>query len=151
LAFNWFILKYVNRFFCVKIMTAKEHNKIIGILHLAEGGLQIFSAIILAIFLFGFGFYLKTGHNFENSDWWGNFLFIIGGILAFLSFTLAFVNLMAGWKMLKGKPNARNWGIIASLICLLNIPLGTIIGIYSLWFLFGVEGKELYPKENAQI
>ncbi len=130
-------------------MTAKEHNKIIGILHLVEGGLQIFGAIILAIFLLGFGFYLKTGNSFQDAEWWGNLLFIIAIALALLSFLLAFVNLIAGWKMLKEKSGARTWGIVASIICLLNIPLGTIIGAYSLWFLFGVEGKEMYSGKKA--
>jgi uncharacterized membrane protein YozB (DUF420 family) len=126
-------------------MTAKEHNKIIGILHLVEGGLQIFGAILLALFLFGFGFYLKTGNS--DVQWLGNWLFIAGIVLALLSFILAFVNLIAGWKMLKEKPNARIWGIVASIICLFNIPLGTIIGVYSLWFLFGVEGKQIYQEK----
>jgi hypothetical protein len=118
-------------------MTAKEHNKIIGILHLAEGGLQIFGAILTAAFIFGAGFYLQGNKELE---YYGNLLFIIGIIFAPLSFLLAFVNLLAGWKILKHKPGARIWGIIASIICLINIPLGTIIGAYSLWFLFGVEG-----------
>lgn len=131
-------------------MTAKDHNKIIGILHLVEGGLQIFGAIFVAVFLFGFGFYLKTGNNIENAEWVGNFLFIIAIVLASLSFILAFVNLMAGWKMLKEQPNARIWGIVASIICLFNIPLGTLIGVYGLWFLFGIEGKQIYENRNLE-
>jgi hypothetical protein len=42
------------------------------------------------------------------------------------------------------KPGARNWGIAASIICLLSVPLGTALGVYGLWFLFGEEGKRHY-------
>lgn len=129
-------------------MTAKEHNKIIGILHLVEGALQIFGVIILAIGLFGAGFYFQSIENFEKAETIVKFLIISAIVLASLSFLLAFVNLIAGWKILKEKSGARKWGIVASIICLLNIPVGTIIGAYSLWFLFGVEGKKMYPSET---
>ena len=125
-------------------MTAKEHNKIIGILHLVEGGLQIFGVIILALGIFGAGIYFQSISNFEKAETIVKVLIIGAIVLVVLSFLLAFVNLIAGWKILKEKSGARKWGIVASFICLLNIPLGTIIGVYSLWFLFGVEGKEMY-------
>lgn len=125
-------------------MTAKEHNKIIGILHLVEGGLQIFGMIILGLGVFGAAIYFQSLENFEKSETIIKVLIIGAIVLVVLSFFLAFVNLIAGWKILKEKSGARKWGIVASFICLLNIPLGTIIGVYSLWFLFGVEGKEMY-------
>ena len=128
-------------------MTAKEHNKIIGILHLVEGGLQIFGAILIAAFIFGAGYYLQWNEDLKS---YGNLLFIIGLVFVPLSLLFAFINLFAGWKILKEKPGARNWGIVASIICLLNIPLGTIIGAYSLWFLFGVEGKALYEVKSKK-
>lgn len=127
-------------------MTAKEHNKIIGILHLVEGGLQIFGGILTAAFIFGAGYYLQFNKDLES---YGNLLFIIGLIFAPLSFIMAFVNLFAGWKILKEKSGARKWGIAASIISLINIPIGTIIGAYSLWFLFGVEGKEMYAGNSV--
>jgi len=35
-------------------------------------------------------------------------------------------------------------GIIASIICLPGIPLGTALGVYGLWFFFGEQGKSYY-------
>lgn len=125
-------------------MTATEHNKIIGILHLVEGGLQIFGAILTTLFILGAGYYLQSSKELES---YGNWLLIFGLIFAPLSLIFAFINLIAGWKVLKEKSGARMWGIVASFISLLNIPLGTAIGIYSLWFLFGVEGKEMYKNK----
>ena len=102
----------------------------------------------MAIGLFGAGFYFQSIENFEKAETIVKFLIIAAIVLASLSFLLAFVNLIAGWKILKEKRGARKWGIVASFICLLNIPLGTIIGVYSLWFLFGVEGKALYEVKS---
>jgi len=59
------------------------------------------------------------------------------------------VTLMAGWKMLKEKTVGRTWGIAASIISLLSFPLGTALGIYGLWFLFGEGGKNFYRGGNS--
>ena len=52
--------------------------------------------------------------------------------------------IVGGFKMLKGKANARIWGIIGSILACLSFPLGTAAGVYGLWFLFGDEGKRQY-------
>jgi hypothetical protein len=62
----------------------------------------------------------------------------------FLAVVLLIPSLIAGLKMRKGKMSGRTWGIIAAIIALLNIPLGTALGIYALWFLFSAEGKNFY-------
>jgi hypothetical protein len=75
----------------------------------------------------------------------------IGGIfiamvLFLLAFTLLLVvpQIIGGWKILKERPGARTWGIVASIVSCLSFPLGTAAGIYGLWFLFGEEGKRFY-------
>jgi hypothetical protein len=60
--------------------------------------------------------------------------------------------LLGGWKLLKEKPAARIWGTVGSVVALLSFPLGTAVGIYGLWFLFGDEGKRFYlPGGNAAV
>ncbi len=130
-------------------MTAKEHNKIIGILHLIEGGLQLFVGIFAPLFLWVMYEFIKRQlplGTAAEQDYIIKIFFVAGGIFSLLLLTFAAVNLIAGWKMLKEKRGARLWGIVASIICLPNVPLGTAIGIYGLWFFFGVEGKEMYLK-----
>ena len=48
---------------------------------------------------------------------------------------------LASWKMLKRRRNARLWGIIAAILVATIIPLGTMFGIYGLWFFFSAEGR----------
>jgi hypothetical protein len=46
--------------------------------------------------------------------------------------------------MWKRSRNARIWGIIAAILGLPIMPLGTLLGIYGLWFFFSAEGKRFY-------
>jgi hypothetical protein len=45
------------------------------------------------------------------------------------------------WK--RGR-NARSWGIVAAILVAPIMPLGTMFGIYGLWFLFSAEGRRFY-------
>src|SRR5688572_28633234 len=73
---------------------------------------------------------------------------LIVGILAavfgfVLIFTLLFSvpKLVAGYGLRKGKPWARVWAIVASIMLCMSFPLGTAIGVFGLVFLFSDEGK----------
>lgn len=134
-------------------MTAAEHNRTLGILFLVYAGLQILGLIFGGIMMIG-----GMGMAFAQSRP-GDGL-PIGLITIFVLVMLVFAAiliipvLLAGLKMRKEHPSARGWGIAASIISLLNFPLGTILGIYGLWFLFGDLGRQYYlggmnPSQNA--
>lgn len=125
-------------------MTAKEHNKLVGIFLLAHGGLQ---AVVMAILCVVYGILgavmVANDRRGEGQMVGGVFigmvvlLFVIG-----VAFTLP--QIIGGYKLLKERPNARNWGIVGSIISALSVPLGTAVGVYGLWFLFGEQGKQFY-------
>ena len=124
-------------------MTAKEHNKIVGILLMAHGGLQALVMIFLGLVYGGLGaMFLVAGKKDEK---------FVGLVFIVMIFVIGFVFLLfiipqiwGGWKMIKEKPGAKTWGIVGSIISLLNFPLGTAVGVYGLWFLFGEMGKSFY-------
>lgn len=125
-------------------MTAKEHNKLVGIFLMAHGGLQAVVMIILGL-VYGLigGAMLATGKKDEEQ--------IVGAVFIGMVFLLFFISLLfllpqiiGGWKLIKERPTARGWGIVASIISLLSFPIGTAAGVYGLWFLFGDEGKRFY-------
>jgi hypothetical protein len=43
---------------------------------------------------------------------------------------------LASWKLFKRKPQVRFWGIIASIVVLPILPLGTALGVYGFWYFF---------------
>lgn len=129
-------------------MTAKEHNKILSILMLVQGGLQILGGVVVVLIYGGFGFFMLNSSRRDESSLGG---ILIGAAIfaALLVLVLAAIDFLAGWKLFKEKSGARTWGIVASIISLLGFPLGTALGIYGLWFLFGEAGKRFYAGGDA--
>ncbi len=130
-------------------MMAVEHNKVLAI------GFAIFAAIvtftILLLMVVGIGVFVALGITFaeETGDSNNTVIGIAGAVFAVLFYgffgAVFIVPLsLASWKMWKHKPNARKWGIIAAIFVAMILPLGTLLGIYGLWFFFNEEGKRFY-------
>ena len=56
--------------------------------------------------------------------------------------------ILAGWGLLNFKPWARILAIVLSAIRLINIPIGTVLGIYGLWVLFSKETETLFARNG---
>jgi hypothetical protein len=120
-------------------MTDVEHNKILGIAFAAFAAIFLITFLILAFV--SVGVFVALGITFANESGDPNQAGI--GILGAL-FTVVFYGglglicvlppALASWKMLKRRPRARLWGIIAAIVVMPIIPLGTMLGIYALWF-----------------
>lgn len=127
-------------------MTGRDHNKLLSIFFFVYGGLL---ALIGLLFLFiygGLGVAMMTQNDSGNNDASaaGGILILFAVIFGLLFVLPAGFAILSGWRLIKEKPNAKIFGIIASIICLLNFPLGTAIGVYGLWFLFGDQGRQFY-------
>ena len=129
-------------------MTAKDHNKLLSIFHLIQGGLQAFGGIIVALVYGILGVMFSANAHRPEEQFMGTLFIVLACVVAPIVLIFAGINLTAGYKMLKEKPGARTWAIVASIICLPGIPLGTALGVYGLWFMFGDEGKQFYLGEG---
>src|SRR2546423_1632362 len=104
-------------------MTAKDHNKLLGIFMLVQGGLQIFGGLMVALIYGGMGLnFLAHAHSSDERTI-GTIFIVMAFVVAPIVFIFAGLFLMAGWKLFKEKAGARTWGIIASIIALLGFPL----------------------------
>ncbi len=117
-------------------MTVIEHNKFLAI------GFGVFAAI--------FAF---TANDPGNGP--GAGIGIIGGVVAVIFYALLgaiFVLplAVASRKMLKRRRHARPWGIIAAILVVTIIPLGTMLGIYGLWFFFSAEGRRFHLNVESE-
>jgi hypothetical protein len=127
-------------------MTPEEHNKTLGILHLVYGGLI---ALLLAIAAFValpvfYVFWHEPGREAPPTAF---VLMVVAVALAPLLFVTP--ALVAGGALLKRKSWGRTAGIVAAILMALNLPFGTALAIYSLWFLLG-RGAQLYEGESAR-
>jgi hypothetical protein len=56
----------------------------------------------------------------------------------------AAVGFFAGWGLLQREEWARMFALVVGFIALLNVPIGTALGIYTLWVLLPSQSDEQY-------
>ncbi len=125
-------------------MTAKEHNKLIGIFFLVNAGLSAIGGIIAALIYGGMGMMMVGAGRREEDQMIGGIFLVAAVVVGILIVLFAGFYGFAGWKIYKEQSIGRTLGIIASAFSLLSPPLGTALGVYGLWFLLGEQGKSFY-------
>ena len=73
-------------------------------------------------------------------------LTIIANVLVVMIIILSIPGIIAGIGLFKRKEWARILTLILSVLDLVNIPIGTAIGVYSIWALVQQETVELFKK-----
>lgn len=120
----------------------------LGILWCVLGVYRVVSGLIGMIFLRAF-----TTHNFGNDSWMfggrfhGSFppMWMAGlwPVIAIATVFTAALALVAGYGLLNRRPWGRTVAIIAAILALIKFPIGTALGIYTLWVLApGASGLE---------
>lgn len=111
----------------------KKHIQIIGVLHLILGVLQLISTFL--VMTIDISSLIKVAES--NTK-------LLTVALIFLSI----LSFLGGIGLLMYKSWARYLIIILSFISLLFFPIGTIIGVYSIWILFKKEVIAQFNPEN---
>jgi hypothetical protein len=130
-------------------MTAKEHNNLLGIFILIQGGLTVFVGLLLVLIYGGMGVALMGAGPDDGARMAGGMIFVIGLIVAVVVIAFSALYLYTGVKIRKQQSIGRTLGIVVSVLSLFSFPLGTALGVYGLWFLLGDMGKELYLGQPA--
>jgi len=107
--------------------------------------------IVLGVFtvLGGLGLFFALGFaSFEQSAVAGT-LRATGVFAGLFVIALGVLGIVVGIKLAEHQSWARVFQIIFGIFQLVNIPLGTAFGIYSLWAMFSERGKVLFehPEE----
>ena len=119
-------------------MTPKDHNKTLGVTHLAYGAFHLLLLLVFAAF-FAFVSAIPGPSHAEATAFTVMMLFMM---VVGLLFTLP--SLIAGYGLLKQKSWARTAAIVAGILACPGFPYGTALGVYTLWFMFGDEGRNFY-------
>ena len=120
-------------------MTAEEHNKTLATLHFIYGGmhgLTLLGLLLLVIVLMT----ASTAANSISAPW------VAVSVLVFLIFlfAVALLPLLVGYALMKRRRWAKPLGICLAVISLINIPIGTALGIYTFKFFKSEGGIKLY-------
>jgi hypothetical protein len=126
-------------------MSMPEHVRIVSILQIVVGVLGVLAGLfVLALFGFGGAMAGLAGQNDPEALVAAPILGVIG-VALFLFILLASVpGIVAGIGLLKFKPWSRILTIVVSALNLMNVPLGTALGVYSLWVLLNQDVELLF-------
>jgi hypothetical protein len=122
----------------------KDHINILGILWIVFGALRLFAALFILLLFFGIT--LIPGVDFAA----GGILKVIGVIIGAYLGLLGLPKIIGGIGLLNGREWGRVIVIIMSFLSLVNIPVGTALGVYSLIVLFNRESIE-YFRSGPQV
>ena len=122
----------------------QEHIHLLGILWLALSALNAVVGIVLCIVANTvFAHLHEMGAPPETPAGFLRSLFTTIGIAILAKAAAGF---LAGWGLLQREPWARMLTIVLSFLALINIPLGTALGIYSLWVLLPTPSEREYEQ-----
>lgn len=120
-------------------MTAEEHNKTLATLHFIYGGMHGLTLLGLLLLVFVF-MMASPAANSISAAW------VAVSVLVFLTFLFAvgLLPLLVGYALTKRRRWAKPLGICLAVISLINIPIGTALGIYTFKFFKSEGGIKLY-------
>jgi len=116
----------------------EHHLQVVAILWIAAGVLRLAMA--------GGGWALTEAfHDFFDELPFHGMRFLWGGFFGF-SVIKAVASLAAGWGLYQRETWARTLALVLAFFSLPMIPLGTALGIYTLWVLLPAESKFRYQR-----
>jgi drug/metabolite transporter (DMT)-like permease len=118
------------------------HVRLIGILWLAMAALDVLGGAVLLI---------VANTLFGHSSEYGairapGFLQPLLSFVAIFILAKACLGFLAGWGLLQQQRWARALALVAAFLSLFHIPLGTALGIYTLWTLLPAESEQEYEQ-----
>lgn len=119
-----------------------KHVTLVAALNIGFGALGVFLAIVVFVSIVVGGLISGDSDAIAITS-------IVGPAIALLILIFSLPSVIAGVGLLKRKPWSRVLSLIVAVIDLLNIPIGTAIGVYALWVLMQEETIHLLSGESA--
>ncbi len=119
----------------------EKHVTVVAILKIGLGVLGILAAAIVFAVLAVVGF--ASGDEEALP-----ILITIGALVAFFLVLTSVPGIIGGVGLLRRRPWARILVLILAVLDLLNVPIGTGIGIYSIWVLMQEETAKLFAARS---
>jgi hypothetical protein len=125
----------------------EKHVTIVGVLHIGLGAFAVLGALTALVLIVGAG--LIGGLASKEPIVLG-ITAIVGTLIALWAAALSLPGIVGGIGVLRLKPWARYLVLVLSVFALFNIPIGTAVGVYSIWILAQDETAELFASGYSQ-
>jgi hypothetical protein len=120
------------------------HVKVLGVLYIALSAIGVASALFLALAVGTASTIVGVAAEPPDAAVALPIIGVAGTALVVFLLALSLPGLITGIGLLKLQPWARIVGIVLSAINLINIPFGTVLGIYGLWVLLNKETEQMF-------
>jgi hypothetical protein len=123
------------------------HVTIVGWLNIAANSIFLLVGLCGFVFLGGIGVFAAADSGDQTALW---ILGLIAAVSLLFFAVLALPGLLAGYGLLKRKKWGQILGIVVGILSLLNFPLGTALGAYSLFVLFQNSANAFFDGQEAE-
>ncbi len=117
----------------------EKHINVVAALHI---GLSILG-ILIGVFVYAVLYFVGDLSNDQEAQF---VLSIIARVLVIFMIVLSIPGIIAGIGLFKRKEWARILTLIISVLDLINFPIGTAVGVYSIWALVQPEVVEQFKQ-----
>ncbi|MGO9405309.1 MAG: hypothetical protein ACLPVW_17760 [Terriglobales bacterium] len=124
----------------------REHVRLVAILWMAYSALHVVAGVVMiAVAQVIFGgvhgvIHIPKGPPPEVTVWLRPLISFIGWMIL----AKAAAGFIAGWGLLQRQDWARTVALVVAFIALLSVPIGTALGIYTLWVLLPTQSDDEY-------
>jgi hypothetical protein len=125
-------------------MRMQKHITVVGVIHIAYAAWGIMWALIIFILMQALGLAALAGDEAGRV-----ILTAVGCIVPGFLFVFSLPGIIGGIGVLRLKSWARYLILVLSVFALFNIPIGTALGIYSIWALMQDETAQLFARGSG--
>ena len=125
------------------------HVKVLGALQIAMGTLGLFAAVVLVL-VFGVASSAVGMSGDPDATIALPIIGVTGVALVTFLVVLSLPGVIIGIGLIQRRPWARIAGIVLSILGLMVVPFGTIVGVYGLWVLFSKDTEQLFSANTVR-
>jgi len=122
----------------------ERHINVVAALHIGLSVLGVLLGVFICIILFFVG-------NFSGTQQAQFILLVVARVLIGIMVLLSIPGIIAGIGLFKRKEWARILTLVISVINLANFPVGTAVGVYSIWALVQPEVIEQFKRHDGTV
>jgi hypothetical protein len=120
----------------------REHLRLLAILWFAFAAYEVLGSFIL---------FVVANTIFSHPNELGvppqhGFVHLLLSLLASFIFLKAAAGFLAGYGLMQRMPWARTVALVLSFLALIHVPLGTALGVYTLWVLLPAQSEAEYEE-----